>query len=157
MKLQSLVAWLTILGAASLAQAAIVDADCTSEGAIVMEGWSWWWEEAETTAYMQISEIQGEGFARVFASFIADTPEDPYAYIIKEVENDTTFAWTDYHINLTLNKTFTIVSVSEPSGWATPAVTQPTEVSPGVWQGAVDYNYGGRARRLRSAAQAHTT
>jgi hypothetical protein len=144
MKLQSFIAWAAILGTAAVAQADIIDAYCTAdEEAIVMEGWSWQWFEEESTARMWVYEVQKLPVGRPYPSFIADSDLDPYAYIIKEVENDTTFDWTDYHIDLILNKTFEIVSVGQPVGWVTPVVTQPTEVEPGVWVGAVDYYYGG--------------
>ncbi len=150
MKLQSLVALVALLGAASIAQAKIIDATCTTDtdGAIVMEGWSWWWDDAESTAYMQMTEVQRAAPGHVFPTFTADSELDPFAHITKEVQNDTTFAWTDYHINITLNKTFHIESAVQPTGWLAPVMTQPSEISPGVWYGYVDYYYGGAGTEI---------
>jgi hypothetical protein len=145
MNTRFLVAALALVVAASLAEAKIIDATCTAGdgGGIVMEGMTWEWSDAEMTARMWVREVQKLPVGYLYPTFTADSELDPSAHIIKEVDNDTTFAWTDYHINLTLNKTFQIVSAVQPTGWLTPVMTQPSEVSPGVWQGAVDYYYGG--------------
>ncbi|MBN2446848.1 MAG: PEP-CTERM sorting domain-containing protein [Phycisphaerae bacterium] len=149
MKTRFVITGLAVLAAASLANAAIIDASCTDDGdgAVTMGAWDWTWDAGTETATMTVPETQHWGPAHIFPEFFADSEVDPYAWVIKEVENDTTFVWTDYHINITLNNTFTIVEAAGPAGWLTPVITQPTQVG-SEWIGSVDYYYGGSGTEI---------
>jgi hypothetical protein len=59
-------------------------------------------------------------------------------WVWKQVTNDTTFDWTDYHINLSRAEglPFTILQVSGPAGWTTSFTNPP----PGSqYMAAIDY------------------
>jgi len=67
----------------------------------------------------QTSETNGH----IEGEFVA--PEDPKVWIAETVENQTTFAWTDYHITFGMTQEFTIsTSVITPDDWSF-AVVQP--------------------------------
>jgi len=57
--------------------------------------------------------------AHVAGNFTTDTELDPTVRIIEDVENNTTFAWTDYHITIGMTHTFSFVSAGlmMPDGW----------------------------------------
>jgi hypothetical protein len=124
----------------------IIDANCydDGDGAVTVGAWTWSWDDPETTAYMNVAETHHWAPSYIFTEFVTDTPdEDPFAWVIKEVENDTTFDWTDYHINISLDRAFTIVTATSPPDWLTPVIEQPTDQGGGLWLGSVDYYYDG--------------
>ena len=136
-----------LLGVVLLAGPAVgdvINADCydDGDGAVTMGAWTWSWDDVEGTAYMNVPEVQHWGPAHIYPEFYTDTPADPYAWIIKEVENDTTFDWTDYHVNITMDHEFSIVTATSPTDWLTPSITQPTQQDD-VWVGSIDYQYDG--------------
>ena len=58
------------------------------------------------------------------------TPDDPILRFIEDIYNDTTFAWTDYHITIGMNNsTFSILTdgLLVPTGWT----ANITAVAPG--------------------------
>ncbi|MBN2562893.1 MAG: PEP-CTERM sorting domain-containing protein [Phycisphaerae bacterium] len=122
----------------------VVGADCydDGDGAVTMGAWSWEWDDPSDTATMNVPETQHWAPAHIFTEFYTDTPEDPNAWVIKEVENDTDFDWTDYHINVSLDRMFTIVTATSPTDWLTPVITQPT-LQGEVYLGTVEYYYDG--------------
>ncbi|MFH1419060.1 MAG: hypothetical protein ABII12_12345 [Planctomycetota bacterium] len=128
----------------------VVNANCydDGDGAVTMGAWSWSWDDPSDTATMNVPEVQHWGPAHIFTEFITDTPEDPSAWVIKEVENDTTFDWTDYHINVSLDKPFTIVTATSPDGWLAPVITPATDQGGGLWLGWVDYYYDGAGTEI---------
>ena len=88
--------------------------------------------------------------AHLAGDFTTDLPLDPTVRILEGIDNDTTFAWTDYHITIGMNNpTFAISSISGlvmPVGW-TAAVSA---VLPGPmpngggsgYVGTIDYYIG---------------
>ena len=62
-------------------------------------------------------------------------------------ERDTTFDWTDYHINVSLDEEFSIVDATSPTDWLAPVITQPT-LQEGVWMGSIDYYYDGSGTEI---------
>jgi len=91
------------LAAGSISQAAIIGVDCQTQGKGVWLN-SWDWDEV---AYdLTLNEDVDRTAGTVLAGFATDDYVDPIVWIRKSVENDTTFAWTDYHINLFLDRTF---------------------------------------------------
>jgi hypothetical protein len=93
------------------------------------------------TQYSYPGYIQG--------SFTTDTEVDPVVWIVESLNNQTNFAWTDYHIDIGMNKPFSIVGVVSPFDW-TWAITPPTggqqlpNQAPGTlgWLGIIDYYAG---------------
>jgi hypothetical protein len=88
--------------------------------------------------------------AHLAGNFTTDTELDPTVRILEGIDNDTTFAWTDYHITIGMNNpTFAISSISGlvmPVGW-TAVVTAPVPGNmpngggPG-YVGIIDYFIG---------------
>jgi hypothetical protein len=66
---------------------------------------------------------------------------DPSLTLNHTINNDTAFTWTDYHLQITLNNTFTLsgVNVANP-GWYS-VITAPTLVG-SDWIGYIDYYSG---------------
>ena len=77
------------------------------------------------------------------------TPEDPIVRFIEDIDNDTDFAWTDYHISIGMdNSTFSILTdgLLVPTGWtadvtAVAAGQIPNGCGPG-YVGSIDYVMG---------------
>ena len=135
-----LTAILAILPSNAFVNAVIIDWNCDGDGAIVM-GSQDWTEDAEYTLTMSCAQYESPG--HIQGNFTTDTELDPTVWFAETVENDTTFDWTDYHITITMNKTFTIgSSVITPDDW-TYQITQATYDSiSGLWIGSIDYHVG---------------
>ncbi len=139
---------LLLLFAVSTVNASIVGWNCADDGdrAIVMGTPSW----AETDGEYELAMhgIQNWYPGHVAGDFSTDTLEDPTVRIIEDVFNDTTFAWTDYHITIGMSQTFSFVNsgLLTPAGWT--AVVSP--VSAGEipndggdgYVGTIDYYKG---------------
>lgn len=65
---------------------------------------------------------------------------DPTLTIANAIDNDSSFAWTEYIVNVSMNTSFTILSagVSAPPGW-TAGITQPGVPVGGIYTGTIDY------------------
>ncbi|MDM8005350.1 MAG: hypothetical protein QUV05_04250 [Phycisphaerae bacterium] len=141
--------------AATTAQARIISWNCADDGdgAIVMDAatdgsWQVIDESAGAIAEYRL-DLRGDQFtypAHVVGDFTTDTPEDPIVWIVETVDNFTDFTWTDYHIDIGMNKTFSIVGVVAPPDWSS-QITQPVGGQPlpngGTgWLGSVDYYAG---------------
>jgi hypothetical protein len=140
---------LLLLATTSLVNASVTGVNCDDDGdgAIVM-GSPTWTDEGDYY-YVGISGTQYDYPAHVLGDFITDTEEDPIVWLVESVDNETDFAWTDYHIDIGMNKTFTITGVIAPLDWTytiTPPVSGmplPGDPSPGTgWVGYVDYYMG---------------
>ena len=88
-----------------------------------------------------------DAYQNVFATgnmwgdILTDTDTDPSLTLNHTIDNDTTFVWTDYHLKITLNKTFTLSGVNISNfGW-TSVVTTPSQVG-SDWIGYIDYYAG---------------
>jgi len=146
---------LAVLTMALSAKADITDWNCADDGdgAIVMDTPTWGESGGEYTLAMNGTQYWHP--AHVEGDFTTDTPTDPIVWIIETVDNQTSFDWTDYHIDIGMDKTFSITSVIAPLGW-TYVVTAPQEGLdlPGDtphgtgWVGSVDYYYGGSGTEI---------
>jgi len=87
--------------------------------------------------------------AHMAGDFTTDSALDPTVRILQGVENDTTFAWTDYHIAIGMNNSsLSILStgIVAPSGWtwsivAPVAGQMPNGAGPG-YVGMINYYIG---------------
>jgi hypothetical protein len=72
-----------------------------------------------------------------------DTPTDPTLTINNSIDNQSSFAWTAYIVNVAMSQTFHInsASVGAPAGW-TATITQPGGPVGGVYTGTIDYMGG---------------
>ncbi len=118
-----------------LASASIIGWNCADDGdgALVMQA-------AWDGSGLSMSGTQYWGPGHVLGDFTTDTELDPTVWIVETVNNQTGFAWTDYHISMTMNKPFDIVGVVAPADWSW-AITPPSPSGPG-YLGTVDYYAG---------------
>ena len=75
----------------------------------------------------------------ILGNIYTDTELDPSLTLNHSIDNDTGIDWTDYHVEITLNKSFTITAATVDSPW-TYAITAPSLIG-SSWIGSVDY-YG---------------
>lgn len=138
---------LLLFGTISSVSASITDVNCVDDGdgAIVMGAPTW----TDEGGYYNVlvSGTQYDYPAHVQGDFMTDTEEDPTVWLIETVENQTDFAWTDYHITIGMTKSFTIAGVIAPPDWTytiTPPVGgQPISVWPYTgWVGQINYDIG---------------
>ena len=105
------------------------------DGALVMNAA---WDDSTNTLNMSGTQYWYPG--HVLGDFTTDTELDPTVWIVETVVNQTDFAWTDYHIDVTMTKPFSIVGVVSPPDW-TWAITPPAPSVAG-YLGTVDYYAG---------------
>lgn len=89
---------------------------------------------------LEISAAQCRAPGHIQGTVLTDTAEDPILTLVTSVANDTTFAWTAYQVNVSMNNPFTLFDeqVTTPLGWSA-TVTQPQETAPssGEWAGSI--------------------
>src|SRR4030042_1482510 len=110
---------LLILGTSSLVNAGITDWNCDDDddGVIVMT-YVDLLEEAVGEYTLDIDCTQALwDYGHIEGDFTVDG--DPSVRIIEDVLNDTSFAWTDYHITIGMTQTFSFVpsGLLVPAGW----------------------------------------
>jgi hypothetical protein len=76
----------------------------------------------------------------IYGDILTDTETDPSLNLLHSIDNDTGTIWTDYHLQITLNKTFSITNVTVDNSW-TFVVTTPTLMG-SDWIGYIDYYAG---------------
>ena len=146
MKIPCVLGAVAILAMASLANASIIGAEAADDGdgAIVC---TTTWDAGTST--MNVDGVQYWYPGHIAGSFTTDTELDPTVWIVETVDNYTNFTWTDYHIDIGMNKAFSIVGVIAPPDW-TWSITPPASGQqlpnqpPGTlgWVGTVDYYAG---------------
>ncbi|MGA2797095.1 MAG: PEP-CTERM sorting domain-containing protein [Thermoguttaceae bacterium] len=146
MKYSLALAILAVLVLSTSANANITSVDCYNDGdgAIIMNYWD---SDLSDSANGIVSMDEALHWYPAHALVDVTTDElDPTLRITKEVDNDTTYAWSGYLINVVRNGYFTIPSATEPIGWNPPAITTPTlQVSgiyAGLYEGSVSYAAG---------------
>jgi hypothetical protein len=122
-----------------LAAADIIGWNCGADGdgAIVMNSVTW----DEPTYTMACNGTQHWWPAHVVGDFTTDTETDPIVWVRNTVLNDgevLPLSWTDYHLNIYMNKPFTITNTATLPDWTVSGVTQPTQQGT-QWVGTVDY------------------
>jgi hypothetical protein len=142
-----------LLFAVSTVNASIVNWNCDDDGdgGIVMNYNSIALTPVGSEYQLSMSGAQYFGPAHVAGAFTTDTELDPTVRILEDVSNDTTFAWTDYHITIGMTKAFSFVDAGlmMPAGWyaVTGSVLSgqplPGDISPGTgWVGTINYYQG---------------
>lgn len=139
MKAKYLIAGMLVLCAGAVANAEIVDWNCDADGdgAIVMNSIGF----DDPTDTLTCNGTQHWKPAHILGDFTTDTELDPIVWARNTIFNDSEvapFSWTDYHINITMNKTFSILSTATMEGWTCNNITQPTQ-SGSLWTGTVDF------------------
>lgn len=139
-----------LLFAVSTVNASITGWNCgpDGDGAITM---SYTNLTTESGGYLlDMDGVQSAYPAHLAGDFTTSDLLDPTVRILEGIDNDTTFAWSDYHITIGMNNnTFAISSISGlvmPAGWtavvtAPVAGLMPNNGGPG-YVGKIDYYIG---------------
>jgi hypothetical protein len=82
-------------------------------------------------------------FGGMGLTILTDTPTDPTLTINDSIDNESSFDWTGYIVNVGMNQAFLINSagVVAPAGW-TATITQPAGPVNGIYTGTIDYMGG---------------
>lgn len=82
-------------------------------------------------------------YGSIGLSITTDTTTDPTLTVNNSINNDSTFVWTEYVVNVAMNQSFSINSagVVAPAGW-TANITQPGGPVGGSYIGTIDYMGG---------------
>jgi hypothetical protein len=125
-----------VLCLCSAAGASIISASAHDDGSGAFVCTSTSWVKSTSTMYIDGNQYWYPG--NVQSQYTTDTPEDPTVWVRNTVENDTDFAWTDFHIDITMSKPFTIDSASGPTNW-TFQITPPVQQVDLSYLGKIDY------------------
>jgi hypothetical protein len=79
-------------------------------------------------------------FGEMGLTILTDTPTDPILTVNNSIDNESSFDWTEYIVNVAMNQPFSINSagVIAPVGW-TANITQPSGPVSGIYTGTIDY------------------
>jgi hypothetical protein len=104
---------------------------------------NWWFDYGDIDNYaLSMVGDQYVSPGHMLGTFEADSAVDPTVRMRNTLDNDTSFDWTSFHVNIYLNTTFTLSSATNyvPGDWTT-VVTAP--VSTGTnFMGQVDFYSG---------------
>jgi hypothetical protein len=91
---------------------------------------------------MSVYGDQFSGPGHILATILTDTPLDPSLTIDNAIDNDTSFDWTSYVVDVFLNKNFTLSAISSanPAGWTGSQTIAPYLVSPNLWTAEIVYS-----------------
>jgi len=139
-----LFAFLVVWVAASFVNASIVSYTCDDDGdgAIVAGTQNWVYDSGLEEYTLSMGCVQNWYPGHILGDFTTNTELDPKVWFAETVENDTTFDWTDYHITITMNKTFSILDVITPDDWTYVINAVTYDSVSGKWIGSIDYYKG---------------
>ncbi|HEY4761787.1 MAG TPA: PEP-CTERM sorting domain-containing protein [Thermoguttaceae bacterium] len=144
MKLRTIAIIFALLTCATFAKAEITYWYCDPRDTSVLDTTvTDWSEDPWTYEYnMTMSGVQYSYPGYMDGYFHLDSPEDPTIVVTNNLDNDTTFTWTDYHIDVIMNHPFTLFSafVNIPGGW-THVITPPVLIG-SDYVGRIDYYAG---------------
>jgi hypothetical protein len=116
------------------------------DGVITCNAWQWDGSLPELTlptVYGDYTNNLG-GFdpGHIIFNVAADTAEDPTLKISNSIENDSTFAWTQFTVNIYMGVSFTLTNttLSGPAGWSLASPTVQNAFFNGTqWEATVLY------------------
>jgi hypothetical protein len=133
-----------ILAWATTGSASIISADCAADGDGALQYSATNWDSGTYTMSIDAGQYWGPG--HMIGDFVTDTELDPTVTMHNTIDNDTGFDWTAYHVNVYMNKYFTLASptvyypFTTSPGWSGNITVSPAVlVSPGVWEAQVDF------------------
>lgn len=87
------------------------------DGAYVTTPWSWWGSTPSLTLNVHGSQYWAPG--HMLVNVLTDDPNDPTIKFNNSIDNQTSFAWTRFIVNLTMGVSFAVtnVTVSTPADW----------------------------------------
>lgn len=136
MKLHWLIGPLVIVATGPFAAASIVSITPHADGPLVLKGWLYDIDGGT----LNLSEKVRGPHASVTCDVITDPPgSDPIAWVRKSVENDTTFAWSSYLVEIRSPDSFGILELSTMPGWTANA-TPVLPLDGGGWGTRVEFS-----------------
>ena len=129
-----LMASATLLGW-SLSNASVTDVTWNSySGGIICYSPVW-----DSTGNIGIDGYQ-TGAGQMGGTITTSDALDPILTLANAIDNDSSFAWTEYKVSVSMNNSFSILSAAAtaPPGW-TANITQPGAPVAGVYTGMIDY------------------
>jgi hypothetical protein len=101
------------------------------------------WQTGTNDNTLVITGTQYWGPGRIIGAFYTDTPDDPTVKVMNSIDNDTDFDWTGYHVNVSMDRPFTISaqSVTTPGDWTATITQQPVQIGSN-WIGQLDMASG---------------
>lgn len=83
------------------------------------------------------------GIGSLGLSILTDTADDPTLTINESINNQSSFVWTGYILNVSMDQSFSINSagVIAPAGW-TATITAPSGPVAGIYTGTIDFMSG---------------
>jgi hypothetical protein len=150
-RIGTFVLFVGLLALATAANAEIIAAGAwdDGDGALVCDSSAWdvgtYTMRVTGDQYSGPGHIGKENLAISNAYFTTNTELDPTVTIRNTIDNDTGFSWTAYHVNVYMDKPFTLsdVTVYRPytseTGWTGSVTGSVVQISPTEWQGQIDY------------------
>jgi len=90
--------------------------------------------------------VPGQTAGHILGTIETDGSDDPSLTLNSDINNDTSFAWTAYDVNVYMDTTFTLsaVDVTVPPDWTATIIQSPVYVgSPhGAYEGKIEYDIG---------------
>jgi hypothetical protein len=143
MKFRMLVIMAALLACATFSYADIIGNTIADDGDGVISCYTYGFEKTADHEFKL--DIDGShntwDSGHIQGDIIADSELDPSLTLNNSIDNDTGSIWTDYHVKVTMNKTFSIdnVTIGNP-GW-TSVTTAPANIG-SDWIGYIDYFAG---------------
>jgi hypothetical protein len=99
--------------------------------------------DASTLTNLDISGNQYNA-GLIKANIYTDSPEDPTLTINNSLDNDSTFTWTAYHVNVYLSTNFTLSAqaVTTPGDWSAVITQQGNVWNGSAFVGQLDFYSG---------------
>jgi len=101
---------LMALAICPVSRANITNVNWSSDSNFICPDRPWKGSTNNLTLPIQGSQVGGPG--NLYGNVLTDTPTDPTLTLGTSDENNTTFAWTGYYLNIFLPVTFTLSNVS---------------------------------------------
>ena len=135
-----------LLAGAGFSRADIVSNSIASDGDGVMSCYTYGFIKTADHAFQLSIDgtnncVNGGYVGHIQGDIFTDTELDPTLALFNEIDNDTGFTWTDYHVKVTMNKPFNFSDVAVGnSGW-TFTTNAPVMVG-SDWVGYINYFAG---------------
>jgi hypothetical protein len=117
---------MALMALCSISQANITNVTFASDndGALVCSPYVWNGNSNEVAVSMYGDQFWAPG--HVLMDIYATDAQDPTVKISNSIENDSTFAWTEFKVNLTMAVGFTLtnVTLTAPGGWSVVSFNQ---------------------------------
>jgi PEP-CTERM motif len=145
MKFRTIAIICALLACTSISNASLILQDYSVDPAIQNPDVGW--ASGGPTDYSLLFSGNQQSSGSLSASLTQDVPGDPNIWVSNGFQNDTNYAWTDYHVIVKMDHPFNLSNAAvmpPPSDWtATPVALTPAVYDGSLWYvGYVDYQSG---------------